>query len=83
MVAAYIPFTFWEWQEEFEILVFEQFALSKISNTFEKESLTFYFSVYGLGGWLLTVHSAPEPVHHRKNVTKGPSMDSVTNINIK
>ena len=28
-------------------------------------------------------HSAPEPVYHRKNVTKGLSMDSVTNINIK
>ena len=30
-----------------------------------------------------TRHSAPEPVYQRKNVTKGLSMDSVTNINIK
>ena len=31
---------------------------------------------------MMIVHSAPKPVQERKNVTKGLSMDSTTNIYI-
>ena len=28
LIINYVGFTYWEWEEGFEILVFEQFALS-------------------------------------------------------
>ena len=36
MVNVFVGFNYWEWEEGFEILVFEQFALSKIKQEYTK-----------------------------------------------
>ena len=52
-ITRFVPFTPYEWEEGFEILVFEQFAFSNSSNNFLHSLKMFYYSVYGLGNRML------------------------------
>ena len=57
MVANYIDFTYWKWAEGFEVIVFEQLALSnKTFETLFLRTKILFSSVYGVGYWMFSLN---------------------------